>query len=216
MHDPHQELNMDLPGTLPESGLHDRTGFYSVPELEFMGFKRVGKNTQISRKCSFYKISGFIGDNVRIDDFCILKGHIEIGSYVHLCAYCMVSGAAAPVTIGDFVILAARCSVYSGSNDHGADFLGGPLVPAEYVKECVGPVKVGLGTLVGAHCVILPNVDIGAGASIGSGCVVSFNVPDGGIVRLASNTITLKENRRDYNRIKQLAAMVMKNHHGQV
>lgn len=33
-----------------------------------------------------------IADNVRIDDFCILSGMIEIGSRVHISAYCTLYG----------------------------------------------------------------------------------------------------------------------------
>jgi len=48
--------------------------FFAADELKAFGFSDVGNNIQISRKCSFYGISGRIGSNVRIDDFCIFKG----------------------------------------------------------------------------------------------------------------------------------------------
>ena len=62
--------------------------FYSNEELKQLGLKSFGKNVLISKKCSIYgadKIS--IGNNVRIDDFCILSGKIVIGNYVHISAY---------------------------------------------------------------------------------------------------------------------------------
>lgn len=33
-----------------------------------------------------------IGSNVRIDDFCILSGRLEFGSYVHIAAYSALYG----------------------------------------------------------------------------------------------------------------------------
>lgn len=182
--------------------------FLSADELIALGFRKVGRNVTISRKCSFYKISGSIGDNVRVDDFCILKGHIEIGSHVHVAAYGMISGAFAPVIIGNFVSLAARASIYSGSDDHSADRLGGAFVPAEHAEVIKGPVTVGPGTLVGAHCVILPNVAIGIGASIGSGCVVAQDVPDGGMLR--APRAVLLDRRRDAGRIRAMAEAVLR------
>lgn len=176
---------------------------YLAPdELLEIGFRSVGKNIQISRKCSFYKISGYIGDNVRIDDFCILKGKVNIGSHVHVAAYCMISGAFAPIEIDSFVAIAARASIYSGSDDYASEMLGGAFLPDKYVTVITGPVTIGAGTLVGAHCVILPNVRVGLGASIGSGCVIANDVPDGGMMR--GPRAVLLDRRRDVGKIKAM------------
>ena len=49
--------------------------FYSRSELEHIGFATIGKNVLLSRKASIYSPAMIsIGDNVRIDDFCILFG----------------------------------------------------------------------------------------------------------------------------------------------
>lgn len=213
MIDPHQELNIDLPG--PIEGL-DRSGFFSPPELLFMGFKRVGKNTQISRKCSFYSVSGSIGDNVRIDDFCIFKGEIHLGDYVHICAFCMLSGVAAPLIIDHLSILAARCSVYTASNDHASDRLGAgsPGMPEEYTKQHFGPVKIGIAVLIGAHCVILPNTNIGDCAGIGAGCIVRGNIAEGQMLRAGG--AAMPTGSRNVQAIKKLALRVLENHDGEV
>ena len=63
--------------------------FYSQDELSDMGFKRIGSNAMISRKASFYGASNMsIGNNIRIDDFCILSGNITIGNYAHIAEFC--------------------------------------------------------------------------------------------------------------------------------
>ena len=44
-------------------------------ELKEMGFKRLGKNVKISDKASIYNADQIeIGDNSRIDDFCVISG----------------------------------------------------------------------------------------------------------------------------------------------
>ena len=64
------------------------SSFYTVEELSSLGLKSYGHNVLISRKCSIYgAVNITIGDNVRIDDFCILSGNITIGSNVHISAY---------------------------------------------------------------------------------------------------------------------------------
>lgn len=187
--------------------------YMTETELMARGFVQVGKNTKISRKCSFYGCDGWIGHDVRIDDFCIIKGRVTLHPFVHLAAYCMVSGAHAPVVLKDFVGVAARATILSGSDDYSADTLGNPCTPPDYTTIIKGPVTIGLGTMVGAHVVILPNVTIGEGASIGSGCVIARDVPNGGVVRMAPPI--LKDRRRDHIRIKAFAVRVYENMDGE-
>jgi len=69
------------------------TSFYSEEELITIGLKSYGQMVKISRYARIYspeKIS--VGDNVRIDDFCILSGDITIGSNIHISAYVALYG----------------------------------------------------------------------------------------------------------------------------
>ena len=66
--------------------------FYSTQELLDFGFESIGRDVRISRLCKIYSIKGFIGDGTRIDDYTMLKGHIEIGRKVHICSHCSLSG----------------------------------------------------------------------------------------------------------------------------
>lgn len=178
-------------------------------ELAALGFRHIGIEPKISRKSVYYAIrGGYIGDHVRVDDFCTLKGDVMLDSYVHIAAYVLISGASAPVTFKKFSSAAARTTVLTGSDDHRANTLSNPLPPQQYVTTISGPVTVGVGTLVGTHCVILPNVTIGDGASIGSGCLVYHDVPDGGILRAPQ--CVLSERRRDYKGILKLADQVLR------
>ena len=70
------------------------TSFYSREELSVLGFHSIGENCKISRKASFYSIQNIsIGNNVRIDDYCILSGHIKLGNNIHISAYVALYGA---------------------------------------------------------------------------------------------------------------------------
>lgn len=53
-----------------------------IPEekLKEMGFKSLGKNVKISDKASIYNCDRIsIGDNTRIDDFCVISGTVTLG-----------------------------------------------------------------------------------------------------------------------------------------
>jgi len=157
--------------------------FYLRRQLYELGLKDFGKNVLISKKASLYspeKIS--IGDNVRIDDFCILSGSITLGSYIHISAYtAMYGGYGYPIIMEDFTGLSARCTVYSMSDDFGGDYLIGPMLPHEVCNVQGGPVIIKKYTQVGANCVILPNVTLGEGVSVGSMSLVNKSLDDWGI-----------------------------------
>lgn len=59
------------------------TSFLTEEEIKSLGFKKYGDNLKISRFAHFYTPSTIeIGNNVRIDDFCILSGNIKLGSNI--------------------------------------------------------------------------------------------------------------------------------------
>ena len=71
----------------------NKNSFLSEAELSDLGLKQVGQNVSISKLASFYGTENIaIGNNVRIDDFCILSGRIKIGNYIHVAAGCYLYG----------------------------------------------------------------------------------------------------------------------------
>lgn len=177
----------------------------SASELVALGFRRVGSNVRVSRKSSFYNIKGQIGDSVRIDDFCIFKGHVEIGSYVHVAAYCSVSGAYGEVTLRDFCTLSNRVSIFTGSDDYSADTLNNSQVPEEFTTIRKGAVVIGQAVLVGAHSVILPGVTLGDAASVGAMAVVAKSIGPGEMARSSGTIAIISERRRDVDQILAMA-----------
>ena len=68
-----------------EKKQNENSSFFSESELKAIGFLKYGKNVLVSRKASIYNPEQMIlGDNIRIDDFCILSGNIKLGSYIHI------------------------------------------------------------------------------------------------------------------------------------
>jgi acetyltransferase-like isoleucine patch superfamily enzyme len=154
------------------------TSFYSDLELSNLGLMQYGENVLISKKASLYspeKIS--IGNNVRIDDFCILSGKITIGSYVHISAYNALYGHYG-IVMGDFSGLSPRCTVFSGSDDFGGDFLIGPMVPEEYTHVMGGLVLIKRFVQIGAGSIVLPKLTIHEGAAIGALSLVKKDIPE--------------------------------------
>lgn len=145
--------------------------FLSDTELAALGFASIGENVKISRKASIYgaeRIS--LGNNVRIDDFCILSagsGGISIGSYIHIAAYSSIIGRAR-VELKDFCNFSSRVSVYSSSDDYTGRWMTNPTVPEEFTGVEHAPVTIGRHVIIGAGSVILPGATLEDGVAVGS------------------------------------------------
>ena len=85
--------------------------YFSVKELKKKGFKKIGKNVQISKNVNFYNFRGSIGSNCRIDDNCVFIGKISIGNYVHIAAFNLLSASRHnnKITVSSFTGIGPRC-----------------------------------------------------------------------------------------------------------
>jgi galactoside O-acetyltransferase len=145
------------------------TSFYTEEELNKIGFKSIGKNVFISRKSSIYgaaKIS--IGNNVRIDDFCILSGCITLRDYIHIAAYTALYGGNSGICIDDYANISSRICIYSVSDDYSGESMTSPLIPDYYKNIKSSPVYIGKHVIIGSTSVILPGVTINEGSAFGS------------------------------------------------
>lgn len=146
-----------------------KSNFYTEDELQELGLKSFSKNVLISRKCSIYGAQNIeIGNNVRIDDFCILSGHITIGNYIHISAGAMLFAGDAGIELHDFSGISSRCAVYAISDDYSGIALTNPTVPEQYRKIQSGKVVLEKHSLVGSGSTILPGVTIREGTAIGA------------------------------------------------
>lgn len=144
------------------------SSFYSETELSELGLKSFGKNVLISKKCSLYSPQNMvIGDNVRIDDFCILSGFITIGSHVHIAAYCVLYGAFG-IEIQDYSGLSARCTLYSQTDDFSGEFLVGAQFNEKQRNVQGGKIIIERFCQIGSNSVLLPNITIHEGVAVGA------------------------------------------------
>lgn len=136
-----------------------------------MNFKSIGKNVTISPRASIYRPEMIeIGDNVRIDDFCIISagdGGIKIGNFVHIACYVSMIGAGR-IELEDFAQVGSKSIIMSSSDDFSGGYLVGPCVPEQYRKVTSLPVTLKMGAVLGAMVVVAPGVTIGENVAVGA------------------------------------------------
>ena len=142
--------------------------FYSQEDLQTFGFKCLGSNVLISRKISIYGASKMsFGDNVRIDDFCILSGDITFGSNIHIGAYCGLYGANG-IIMENYTGLSPRCTLFSATDDFSGDFLISPMSPNEYCNVTGGRILIKKYAQIGSGTTIMQNLTIEEGVAVGA------------------------------------------------
>jgi len=145
--------------------------FLTQKQLADKQFLSLGNNVLISEKASIYGASRIrIGNNVRIDDFCILSAGeqgICLGNYIHVACYCSLIGKAA-ISLHDYSNLSSRVSIYSSNDDYSGHYMTNPMVSSEFTKVDHRPVSIGRHCIVGSGAVILPGVILNEGSAIGA------------------------------------------------
>jgi galactoside O-acetyltransferase len=171
--------------------------FYSPEDLLTLGLARFGSNVLISRKASLYNPGNIaIGDNVRIDDFCVLsagEGGIEIGSYVHIAVYTSLIGAG-KIDIRDFCNLSSRVSIYSSNDDYSGLSMTNPMVPDRFKSVQTADVLLEKHVIVGSGSIVLPGVTLHEGVAIGALSLVKETCHAFGIY---AGDRRIRERRRD-------------------
>ena len=143
--------------------------FYTSAELKEIGFGKFGENVLISRKVSIYGAQNIIiGDNVRIDDFCILSGKIDIGNYIHIAAYTALYGGDEGIEIQDFANISSKISIYSISDDYSGETMTNPMVPNKYKNIQSEKVTIERHVIIGSGSIILPGVVLSEGSAFGA------------------------------------------------
>ena len=136
--------------------------------MKNMGFKTIGNNVLISRFARFYDAKSIeIGNNVRIDDFCILSGEIKLGSYIHISAYTALYGKFG-IEMEDYSGLSPRCTIFSASDDFSGNYFIGPMLDSKFTNVKGGKVLIGTYSQLGSNCVVFPGVMIKEGVAVGA------------------------------------------------
>ena len=148
--------------------------FLSQDQLNALSFKYLGKNVRISDKASIYDPDRIeIGDNSRIDDFCVISGKVVMGRNVHIAVYNNVAGGELGVFLEDFSGLAYGCHVFSQSDDYSGRSLTNPTVPDEFKNETKATIRICRHVIVGACTIVLPGVTINEGSAVGAMSMVT-------------------------------------------
>jgi len=156
--------------------------YYSQAVLESMSFKHLGANVKISDKTSIYNAEVIeIGDDSRVDDFCVLSGKIKIGKHVHIAPFCLVAGGEEGVRMEDFSGLAYKVQVFTQSDDYSGETLTNPTIPSKYKKEYKQSVLIGRHVIVGAGSIVMPGVSLAEGCSVGAMSLVHKDTSPWGI-----------------------------------
>ena len=147
------------------------TSFYNKAELSKLGFKSLGYNVLISKKTSLYGIDRItIGNNVRIDDFCVLsagKGGIVIGNYIHIAVYSSLIGEG-KITLDNFSGVSSKVSIYSSNDDYTGNFMTNSTIPTKLKGVTHADVRICKHALVGSGSIILPGVTLNEGCVVGA------------------------------------------------
>lgn len=143
--------------------------YLTEEELCRMGFAALGRNVKISDKAAIYGAEQMrIGDNSRIDDFCVVSGKVDIGRNVHIAPLCLVAGGKPGVTFEDFSGLAYGVKVFAQSDDYSGETMTNPTVPSEYKSEYFAKIDIGRHVIVGAGSIIAPGVILREGTAVGA------------------------------------------------
>lgn len=145
--------------------------FMSSRELKSLGLKSYGRDVLISKKASIYGASNIsIGNNVRIDDFCIISssgGQISIGNHIHIGAYSSLFGGG-DIEMKDFTGLSSYVALISASDDFSGNYLVGPTMDEDCLNLKKAKITMERYTICGCKALILPGVTMAEGSILGA------------------------------------------------
>jgi acetyltransferase-like isoleucine patch superfamily enzyme len=151
--------------------------YLTLTELAHLGFKKIGSNVKISRFTNIYNPENMeIGNNVRIDDFCILSAgekEFKIGNYVHIAAGVYIFGAGGFI-MDTFTNISSGCKIYTATDDYSGNYHMGPTIPNKFRNVIMSPIILDKHTIIGTNTVILPGVHFYEGVAVGATHSCSF------------------------------------------
>ena len=151
-------------------------GFFTEEELINIGFKSLGKNVLISKKASIYCASCIsIGNNVRIDDFALLVGNIEIHDFVHIGAFCGLHASQdGKIIFEDFSGISSNVTIYASSDSFEGEYpCARPGLPDSCFKTICSVVRLGKYSQIGTGSTVIPGGSLGEGTAVGAMSLVN-------------------------------------------
>lgn len=171
--------------------------YLTEAQLQAMGFKSLGKKVKVSDRASIYNCDKIeIGENSRIDDFCVISGSVKIGSNVHITPFCLVAGGIPGVTLESFSTLAYGVKVFSQSDDYSGASMTNSTIPKNFKKELLSRVLIERHSIIGAGSIVMPGVTIATGTAIGANSLVLKSTNPWGIYA-GSPVKKIKERKKE-------------------
>lgn len=178
--------------------------YLTQQQLEQMRFKSLGKNVKISDSTKIYNADQIeIGDNSRIDDFCVLSGKIKIGKNVFMGVHGNLAGGINGIELADFVTMAYYVNIFTQSDDYLGGTLTNSTVPRKYKNEKFGSVKIGRHAIIGSNSVVMPDAHIAEGCAIGAMSLVTKPTQPWGVY-VGVPVKKVKERKRDLLKLEEL------------
>lgn len=178
--------------------------FISNRRVVRMGLERVGQDVKIDEDVRIIGAARLsVGSHVRMDAQVLIScpgPRVQLGDHVHLATGSLLF-CGGGVTIDSFVGISARASLFSETDDFTEGFLTGPTIPRRFRKVTTGRIRVGRHVVIGAGCVVLPNVTIGEGATIGALSLVTTDVEPFAVM---AGTPARKVGTRNAARLREL------------
>lgn len=177
--------------------------YLSEIQLQEIGFRCLGKNVKISDKASIYNPELIeLGDNSRIDDFCVLSGNIKIGRFVHIAPLCLLAGGEKGISMDDFSGLAYHVQIFSQSDDYTGLTLTNPTIPAKYKLEKKKAVSLGRHVIIGAGSIVFPGVNIAEGCAVGAMSLVNRSTESWGVY-VGNPARRVKDRKKDMLKLEK-------------
>lgn len=178
-------------------------GYYTEDQLQQLGFKSIGKNVKISDKAAIYNHDQIeIGDNSRIDDFCVISGKIKIGQNVHIAPFCLLAGGEPGIELHDFSGLAYGVKVFTQSDDYSGKTMTNPTIPKQFKAELKKSINIGKHSIIGAGSIIMPGVILSEGTSIGAMSLIRKSTMPWGVY-LGNPAKRIKNRSQDLLQLEQ-------------
>ncbi|MBD1160272.1 hypothetical protein IDG51_03240 [Pelagibacterales bacterium SAG-MED14] len=157
--------------------------YYTKKELISFGFKKVGSNIKISKLTRFYKCSGKIGNNVRIDDDVVIKGRLDLGNYIHIARGCTLSGGTKGIEIDNYTALSNFVQVFTITDNHASPTLPSVFEKQKLIKKYCSRLNrkifIGKGVIIGCSSTILPLTVIEDFCRIGAHSIIYEKIKKG-------------------------------------
>jgi len=149
--------------------------FYNAHELSLLGLKQYGSNILINRSTQIYGPGNIsIGNNVRIDAFCILSSGDSpfiLEDYIHISAGVYIYGQKG-FHMKSFSNISAGSKIYTQTDDFSGDVLIGPTIPINLRNIYSSPITIEKHVIIGAGSIMLPGAILGEGVAIGANSLV--------------------------------------------